>query len=117
MQVGLPEARFALSQATILLATSPKSNSLHIAIDKALEDLEHGFIEDVPPHLKDSHYGGAQKLGRGVEYKYPHNYANNYVKQQYIPDNLKNSKYYIPQNNKFENSIDKYLEFLNKNEH
>lgn len=116
MQVGLPEARFALAQATVLLATSPKSNSLHIAIDEALSDLETNINSDIPIHLKDSHYNGAKKIGRGVDYKYPHNYTNNYVKQQYLPDNLKNKKYYIPQNNKFEQNIDNFLKFLEKSE-
>lgn len=114
IQVGLPEARFALAQATLILATSPKSNSIHLSIDMALADLEHGFVADIPPHLKDSHYSGAKKIGRGVEYKYPHSYPNNYVKQQYLPDNLLNKNYYIPQGNKFEQNIEKYLEFLNK---
>ena len=116
MQVGLPEARFALAQATVLLATSPKSNSLHIAIDEALYDLETNINTDIPMHLKDSHYSGAKNIGRGVDYKYPHNYPNNYIKQQYLPDNLKDRQYYNPQNNKFEQNIDKYLKFLEKSE-
>ena len=114
MQVGLPEARFALTQATVLLVSSPKSNSLTISIDNALADLENNFNMDIPLHLKDSHYSGAKNLGRGVEYKYPHNYPNNYVKQQYLPDNLKDVVYYIPQNNKFEQNINKYMEILKK---
>lgn len=116
MQVGLPEARFALAQATLILATAPKSSSLHIAIDNALSDLEHGFIADIPAHLKDSHYSGAKKIGRGVEYKYPHNYPNHYVKQQYLPDNLINKTYYIPQENKFEKNIETYLNYLHEKE-
>lgn len=116
MQVGLPEARFALAQATVLLATSPKSNSLHIAIDEALSDLETNINADIPMHLKDSHYSGAKNIGRGIDYKYPHNYPNNYIKQQYLPDNLKDRQYYNPQNNKFEQNIDKYLKFLKKSE-
>ena len=67
-------------------------------------------------YLKDSHYSGAKSIGRGVDYKYPHNYPNNYVKQQYLPDNLKDKQYYNPQNNKFEQNIDKYLKFLEKSE-
>lgn len=116
MQVGLPEARFALTQATVLLATSPKSNSLYIAIDEALSDLETNINADIPMHLKDSHYNGAKNIGRGVDYKYPHNYPNNYIKQQYLPDNLKDKQYYNPQNNKFEQNIDKFLKFLEKSE-
>lgn len=116
MQLGFPECRFALAQATVLLATAPKSNSLHLAIDNALNDLERNYNMDVPSHLKDSHYEGAKKIGRGVEYLYPHNYPNNYIKQQYLPNNLKDKKYYIPQNNKFENNIDNYMKTLKKND-
>lgn len=112
MHVGIKEGRFALATATVLLACSPKSNSIHIAIDKALEDLELYESFNIPSHLKDSHYNGAESLGRGVGYKYPHNYPNNYVKQQYLPDNLKDKQYYIPQNNKFESNIKKFLDFL-----
>lgn len=112
MHVGIKEGRFSLATATVLLACSPKSNSIHIAIDKALEDLEMHESFNIPSHLKDSHYNGAESLGRGVGYKYPHNYPNNYVKQQYLPDNLKDKQYYIPQNNKFESNIKKFLDFL-----
>lgn len=114
MQVGLPEARFALAQATVLLATSPKSNSLYIAIDNALNDLEYNYNMDMPSHLKDSHYKDAKKIGRGIDYKYPHSYPNNYVEQQYLPDNLKDKVYYIPQNNKFERNIENFIKTLKK---
>ena len=79
-ELGFPEARIPLAEATILLATSPKSNSSYVAIDRALDDLENITIDDIPMHLKDAHYGGASKLGRGIEYKYPHKYENHYVK-------------------------------------
>ena len=65
-------------------------------------------IDDIPNYLKDAHYSGAEKLGRGLEYKYPHNYENSYVKQQYLPNNIKNKKYYNPGNNKFEKAIEEY---------
>lgn len=106
--VGLPEARIPLAQAVILLATAPKSNSTIIAIDSALSDIDNMSIGDIPNHLKDAHYLGAEKLGRGVEYKYPHNYENNYIKQQYLPNELKDRTYYKTQNNKYENQIDIY---------
>ena len=77
-ELGFPEARIPLAEATILLATSPKSNSSYVAIDRALDDLENITIDDIPMHLKDAHYGGASKLGRGIEYKYPHQYENHY---------------------------------------
>ena len=83
-ELGFPEARIPLAEATILLATSPKSNSSYVAINRALADLENMTIDDIPMHLKDAHYGGASKMGRGVEYKYPHAYENHYVKQQYL---------------------------------
>ena len=101
-ELGFPEARIPLAEATILLATSPKSNSSYVAIDRALDDLENITIDDIPMHLKDAHYGGASKLGRGIEYKYPHKYENHYVKQKYLPDNIKNKVYYEYGDNKIE---------------
>lgn len=109
-ELGFPEARISLAQAAILLATSPKSNSAYLAIDSALNELESMKIDDIPQHLKDAHYKGAEKLGRGVEYKYPHNYPNNYVEQQYLPDNIREKKYYEYGNNKFERAIYEYWE-------
>ena len=114
MQVGLPEARFALTQATILLATSPKSHAGLIAIDNALNDIERNYNLDIPNHLKDSHYSGATTLNRGTQYKYPHNYPNHYVEQEYMPENLRGTTYYIPQDNKFEQNIKKYMDFIKK---
>lgn len=107
-ELGFPEARIPLAEATILLATSPKSNSSYVAIDKALDDLENITIDDIPMHLKDAHYGGASKLGRGIEYKYPHQYENHYVKQQYLPDNIKNKVYYEYGDNKIEKTMKEY---------
>ena len=107
-EVGFPEARIPLAEATILLATSPKSNSSYVAIDRALDDLENITIDDIPMHLKDAHYGGASQLGRGIEYKYPHKYENHYVKQQYLPDNIKNKVYYEYGDNKIEKTMKEY---------
>ncbi|WP_411678697.1 replication-associated recombination protein A [Clostridium thailandense] len=112
MQLGFPEARIPLAEAVIVLATAPKSNSAISAIDKALSDLDNLNVGEVPEDLKDAHYGGAQKLNRGLGYKYPHNYENHYVKQQYLPDNIKDALYYIPGNNKMENSAKAYMNFL-----
>lgn len=114
MQIGFPEAKIPLAQATLLLATSPKSNSAYLAISNALDELDNEFIMDIPNHIKDAHYKGAKDLGRGLEYKYPHDFKNNYIKQQYLPDNIKNSEYYKPQNNKTEQNIKKYLQYLNE---
>ncbi|WP_160678001.1 replication-associated recombination protein A [Clostridium sp. C8-1-8] len=107
-QLGFPEARIPLAQATLVLATAPKSNSVVCAIDAALQDIEQVNIGDIPLHLKDAHYSGAKALGRGVEYKYPHNYENNYVQQQYLPDNIKDRNYYVPGKNKNEKAAYDY---------
>lgn len=113
--VGLPEAAINLSQAVILLASAPKSNSCVAAYEAAMDDLHTRKIDDVPPHLKDAHYQGAAKLGYGLEYKYPHAYGG-YVKQQYLPNNLEAEgvKYYKPTENGSEGSFKKFLESLEK---
>ena len=108
LQLGFPEARIPLAQATIYLAQCPKSNSVINAIDMAMYDLDNMETGDIPIHLKDAHYESAKKLGRGVEYKYPHNFENNYVEQQYLPDPIKDKKYYIHGNNKNENAFKNY---------
>lgn len=105
--VGLPEASIILSHAVILLATSPKSNSAYTAIKAAMNDVENVNIGDIQPYLRDAHYSGAEKLGR-TGYKYPHDYPNNYVEQEYMPENLKGRVYYHPGNNKYENAIKEY---------
>jgi len=102
IQLGLPEGRIPLAQAVILLATAPKSNSAICAIDDAMNDIANGVSGDIPQHLKDSHYKGAAKMGRGVTYKYPHSFEHNYIKQQYLPDNIKNKTYYTYGKNKNE---------------
>lgn len=112
MQVGFPEARINLAQAVIALATAPKSNSVVSAIDAAMRDIERKDIGDIPAHLKDAHYDGAKNLGRGTNYKYPHSYENNYVEQQYLPDNIKDAVYYVPGNNKIEKNIAEYWDKL-----
>lgn len=111
LQIGLPEARIPLAEAVLLLATAPKSNSALTAIDRAINDIDNKDVGEVPNYLKDAHYLGAEKLNRGINYKYPHDYETNYVKQQYLPDNLKDSIYYTPGKNKMEQSAQ---DFLNK---
>ena len=115
MMVGLPEAAINLSQAVILLASAPKSNSSVAAYQAALSDLKTKKIDDIPAHLKDAHYQGAKKLGYGNTYKYPHAYGG-YVDQQYLPDNLEAEgvKYYQPTENGSEASFKKFLESLEK---
>ena len=101
MQLGLPEARIPLAEAVILLCTAPKSNSANVAIGAALADVRKGKYGDVPPHLKDGHYGGANKLGRAIGYKYPHDFGG-WVEQQYLPDELRDRVYYHFGQNKTE---------------
>ena len=114
LQLGFPEARIPLAEAVILLATAPKSNSAIMAIDSALSDIEGMDTGDIPEHLKDSHYGGAKKLGHGTEYKYPHSYENHYVKQQYLPNNIRDTKYYDFGDNKTEQSAKVYWDRIKK---
>ncbi len=114
MQLGLPEARIPLAQAAILLATAPKSNSAICAIDAAMYDVENMDTGNIPNSLRDSHYAGAAKLGHGQGYMYAHNYENNYVSQQYLPDNIKGTVYYKAGNNKNEISIASYWEKIKK---
>lgn len=108
LQLGLPEARIPLAEAVILLATSPKSNSAICAIDDALNDIKNIDTGDIPSHLKDAHYSGSQKLGHGLTYKYPHNYPDHYIEQQYLPDNIKDRKYYEFGDNKTETLAKEY---------
>lgn len=111
--VGMPEASVILSHCIILLAKIPKSNSAFIAINAAMDDVKNVNIGDIQPYLRDAHYSGAEKLGR-TGYKYPHDYPNNYVEQEYMPENLKGRVYYIPGNNKFEKSLEEYWDNIKK---
>ena len=112
-KLGLPEARIPLANAVIELALSPKSNTAIISIDAALSDVRQGKSGNVPSHLQDAHYQGAQKLGRGMNYQYPHNYPNHWVKQQYLPDTLKHTQYFHPDpTSKFEEALkEQYKKF------
>ncbi|MQS88328.1 replication-associated recombination protein A [Companilactobacillus mishanensis] len=113
-QVGLPEARIPLANAVIDLCLCPKSNTAMVAIDSALEDVRNGKASSIPDDLKDAHYSGAKKLGHGVGYIYPHNYPNDWVEQQYLPDNLVDRKYYQPkENGKYEQALGMRLSQLN----
>ncbi len=106
--LGLPEARIPLAEAVILLATAPKSNSAIMAIDAALEDVRSGKGQIIPPNIQDSHYGGAEKLGHGKGYQYPHSFPNHYVKQNYMPEDLKGKQYYQFGDNKVESATAAY---------
>jgi len=103
LQLGFPEARIPLSEAVILLATAPKSHSATTpAIEAAVADIQAGKSGDIPIHLKDAHYEGAKKLGRGIKYQYPHSFEGHWVVQQYLPNSIKDAKYYEYGNNKSE---------------
>lgn len=112
--LGFPEARIPLAQATILLAISPKSNSAYLALAEATEDIIKNNIQEIPNHLKDSHFSGAKDMGIGVEYKYPHNYKNSYVNQDYLPNIILGKKYYQGKENKFEKNASEYMDKIKK---
>lgn len=115
-RIGFPEARIPLANAVIELCLSPKSNSAIMAIDEALQDIRKGNIGEVPTHLRDAHYKGASELGRGTDYLYPHNYENGWVSQQYLPNKIKNKRYYLPKKTgKFEQALATVYEKLTKN--
>lgn len=103
-RVGLPEARIPLGTIVTEMALSPKSNTAHIALDEALKDIENGSVGTIPKHLKTN----------SEDYKYPHNYKGNYVVQQYLPDKLKNKKYYHPKDIGYEKQIKEIYERLEK---
>ena len=92
--VGMPEARIILSEAAIYVATSKKSNSAYLAIDKALEDVRNGDTGEIPMHLRNNVAKGMEQFNYGVGYKYPHDYPNHYVEQQYLPDKMLGTTYY-----------------------
>ncbi len=108
MQVGFPEARIPLADAVVLVSTSPKSNSGLMGVERALADLRAGKSGNIPQHLKDAHYEGAKKMGRGLTYQFPHAYPGHWVAQQYLPDPLKNVRYYEYGDNKSEQAAKAY---------
>ena len=97
--LGFPEARIPLANAVIELTLSPKSNSAITAIDRAIDDVKNKNIGSIPANLKDAHYAGAKKLSHGVNYIYPHDFENDWVAQQYLPDNLLTASYFTPKGN------------------
>jgi putative ATPase len=114
-RVGFPEARIPLSVVIIELCLSPKSNSAYIALDAALNDIRKGDTGEIPPHLKDSHYQGAKQLGHGVDYQYPHAFESGWIKQQYLPDKIKNKQYYHPkETGKYEKNLKQIYQNLKR---
>ena len=108
-RVGMPEARIILSEAAAYIACAPKSNACINAIDEALSVVKETKTPNVPAHLQDAHYKSAEKLGHGLGYKYPHEYPNHYVKQQYLPDELQQMTFYRPSDNGYEATIKEYF--------
>ncbi len=113
-RIGMPESRIILAQAAAYVACAPKSNSSIIAIDDALNAVRNEIPGNIPPYLKDAHYSGAKELGHGLDYKYPHNFDNNYVEQQYLPDELKDRKFYILSDNGYEKAIKNWFKRIGK---
>jgi len=114
MQVGLPEARIPLADAVILVCNSPKSNSGEAAIDAALSDVRAGLAGPVPRHLQNKHFDGEDALVKGQHYKYPHDAPNHWLKQQYLPDNIKHRTYYTYGDNKTEQAAKEYWSKIKK---
>lgn len=114
MQVGLPEARIPLADAVILVCNSPKSNSGEAAIDAALSDVRAGLAGPVPRHLQNKHFDGEDAAVRGQHYKYPHDAPNHWLRQQYLPDTVKDRKYYTYGNNKTEQAAKEYWDKIKK---
>ena len=108
-RLGMPEARIVLAQAVTYVASAPKSNAAYLAVDKALSVVRESRTAPVPTYLCDAHYKGAGKLGRGIGYKYAHDYPNHYVEQQYLPDAYKDMTFYEPTENGYEQTIREYF--------
>ena len=114
LQLGLPEARLPLANACILIATAPKSNSAYLAIDTAMMDVRAGKGINVPRSLQNTHYDGADSANKGQHYLYPHDFPNHWVQQQYLPDDIRQAKYYVYQNNKYELALKDYWDKIKK---
>jgi len=113
LMLGMPEARIPLGDAAVLMATSPKSNSGHIALDMALEDVRKGLGGDFPRHLQNVH-ADTYTMEREQGYLYPHDYPGHWVQQQYLPDELAGKRYYTYGPNKLEQAAKQYWESIKK---
>lgn len=112
LQVGLPEARIPLADAVVLVCTAPKSNSAYNGINAAMEDVQNGNYGRIPRTLQNKHFDGEDNPNKGQFYKYPHDYKNHYVSQQYLPDDIKNRKYYVFGDNKIEQAAKAYWDLV-----
>ncbi len=115
-RIGMPEAQIILSQAVTYVACAPKSNAAYEAIDAAMSAVRNNVTPSVPTHLQDAHYKGAEKLGHGLGYKYAHAYPNHYVEQQYLPDALVGTKFYVPTEMGYEKKIREHFSHIKGNE-
>ncbi|MBO4874067.1 MAG: replication-associated recombination protein A [Bacteroidales bacterium] len=113
-KIGMPEARIPLAEATVYLATSPKSNSAYLAVDAAIAKVKETGDLPVPLHLRNAPTSLMKKLNYGADYKYAHNFDNHYVEQQYLPDKLVDAKFYEPAPNAKEEQIRKWMDFIKK---
>lgn len=113
-RIGMPESRIILAQAAAYVACAPKSNSAICAVDECLDLVQKEHINTIPPHLQDAHYKGSAKLGHGLGYKYAHDFKNHYVKQQYLPDELKDRTFYKLSDMGYEKKLKEYLEKIRK---
>ncbi|MBW3070213.1 replication-associated recombination protein A [Actinomyces sp. 594] len=107
--IGMPEAQLVLAQAALAVATAPKSNAVTVGISEAMADVRAGRAGQVPPHLRDAHYAGAERLGHGAGYRYPHDFPHGLVAQQYLPAELEGAEYYRPTGNGFEEQLSRRL--------
>ncbi len=110
-RIGMPEAQIILSQAVLYVAAAPKSNSACSAIFSAMESVKN-CKTTVPVHLQDAHYKGARNLGHGIGYKYAHDYPKHYVEQQYLPEEIRDARFYEPADNGYEKKIREWMEYI-----
>ena len=113
-RIGMPESQIILSQAAAYIACAPKSNSAIMAIEKAMASVKNEPTGGIPPYLKDAHYSGAKDLGRGLTYRYPHDFENHYVDQQYLPDELAGRRFYEMSDNGYEKGMKLWLKRIGK---
>lgn len=113
-RVGMPESQIILANAACYVACAPKSNAASSGIFKAMEEVEKTGNLPIPPYLRDSHYKSSEKLGNGIGYKYAHDYPNHYVKQQYLPDKIKNHSFFDMSDVAYEGKLKKYYDMIGK---
>lgn len=116
-RIGMPEGQIILAEAAVYVATAPKSNASSNGILLAMEEVQKSGNLPIPPYLKDAHYSGAEKLDRGIGYQYAHDYENHYVRQQYLPDRIKDMPFYCMSDVAYEGRLQKYYQMIGKPYH